>query len=75
MPNTLCVLRTSNFVDNPACDVRPEQNTRVGIAQFDLGMEWGTIMVFTCPNNCDVSGMANDGVAYYEECVLVQYEE
>ncbi|KAJ2758956.1 hypothetical protein H4S06_002461 [Coemansia sp. BCRC 34490] len=68
----------------------PSQNRLVGgqlLHSFDLGVEFGTIMVFVCENDChggktgvDYLGenaqsmAAYASAAYYEELVLVQQE-
>jgi len=42
-------------------------------AALDEGMVWGTIIVGTCGEDCDVSG-SKTGVGYVEEWVGVQWE-
>jgi len=52
--------------------------------QFDTGMEWGTILVFTCSKDCDMDelsskkieedGMWREDVSYYEELPVIEME-
>ena len=54
------------------------------INQFDTGMEWGTILVFTCSKDCDMDelkqkeikddGMWREDISYYEELPVVEKE-
>ncbi|PKS07181.1 hypothetical protein jhhlp_005781 [Lomentospora prolificans] len=39
------------------------------------GMEWGTIIVGVCANDCQAYGVEDDQVGYLEEWVGVQWEE
>ncbi|CAG8495648.1 5661_t:CDS:2 [Acaulospora morrowiae] len=71
MPSLLCVLPIGEY----SSDTQSNAASNNGISQFDVGMEWGTIMIFTCSQDCNLDGVGDDGVSYYEELVLVQYEE
>ncbi|CAG8705450.1 15894_t:CDS:2, partial [Acaulospora colombiana] len=48
-------------------DVRKSVLANDGVSQFDFGMEWGTIMVFTCSKDCNLDEVGEDSVSYYEE--------
>ncbi|CAG8447031.1 4286_t:CDS:2 [Funneliformis caledonium] len=67
MPSMLSILSTSLFIDGD-----DEGSDKKSI--FNLGMEWGTIMIFTCKNDCEKIGVGSNEVSYYEEVVMVQYE-
>ena len=69
MPSILSALSTSSYTDENTVNFG-ENN-----AIFNLGMEWGTVMVFTCKNDCEKIGVGPDEVSYYEEIVMVQYEQ
>ncbi|ORY03098.1 hypothetical protein K493DRAFT_334374 [Basidiobolus meristosporus CBS 931.73] len=83
MPNILSELPTEKFSENSPfnLDLNQEEMRKLGdgvIHKFDLGMEWGTIMVFSCGKDChggvtDVDTTSTD-LGYYEEVALVQYE-
>ncbi|CAG8586430.1 4546_t:CDS:2 [Ambispora leptoticha] len=73
MPNILYALSTSHYA-------KVQGDDHNNIYQFDLGMEWGTVMIFTCMNDCnnhanDVNENNNTKTSYYEEYVFVQYED
>ncbi|CAG8665828.1 15995_t:CDS:2, partial [Racocetra fulgida] len=74
MPNMLCILPTGEYAANNSEKKNGIENTKCGIAQFDVGMEWGTVMIFTCEKDCESYNVGKDEVSYYEELVLVQYE-
>ena len=42
-----------------------------------MGMEWGTVLVFTCRDNCCAGRVDDPGAkeCWQEELVLVQWEE
>ncbi|CAI2163197.1 1820_t:CDS:2 [Funneliformis geosporum] len=67
MPSMLSILSTSFYIDEDE-----EGSDKKSI--FNLGMEWGTIMIFTCKNDCEKIGVGTNEVSYYEEVVMVQYE-
>jgi hypothetical protein len=69
MPSMLSILSTSSYIDKDNFGKKDNKSI------FDLGMEWGTIMVFTCKNDCEKIGVGSDEVSYYEEIVMVQYEQ
>ncbi|RHZ44707.1 hypothetical protein Glove_712g37 [Diversispora epigaea] len=79
MPNILCVLpiNNKNNDDDDDDDDRSNNNNNNNnnISQFNFGMEWGTIMIFTCSKDCELEGVGTNNVSYYEELVLIQYEE
>lgn len=92
MPNILSVLPTEKFITKR----KPRKNihnlkdanniSRSDlINQFDTGMEWGTILVFTCSKDCDIDeiqkhssededGMWREDISYYEELPVVEME-
>jgi len=91
MPNMLSVLPTEKFLNKR----KPHKNIRNMkdvnnvsrsdlINQFDTGMEWGTILVFTCSKDCDMDelkqkeikddGMWREDISYYEELPVVEKE-
>jgi pre-rRNA-processing protein TSR4 len=71
MPSMLSILSTSSYIDKDEESFGKKDDNSI----FDLGMEWGTIMVFTCKNDCEKIGVGFDEVSYYEEIVMVQYEQ
>ncbi|KAK9717259.1 hypothetical protein K7432_006346 [Basidiobolus ranarum] len=83
MPNILSELPTEKLSDNSPfnLDLNQEEVRKLGdgvIHKFDLGMEWGTIMVFSCEKDChggvtDLGELSTD-LGYYEEVALAQYE-
>ncbi|CAG8582230.1 9163_t:CDS:2, partial [Dentiscutata heterogama] len=74
MPNMLCILPTGEYAANSSEKKSGIEGSKCGIAQFDVGMEWGTVMIFTCQKDCEMYNVSKDEVSYYEELVLVQYE-
>ncbi len=68
MPSILSILSTSSYIDEDE-----ESSDKKNI--FNLGMEWGTVMMFTCKNDCEKIGVGSNEVTYYEEVVMVQYEQ
>ncbi|KAL1917565.1 uncharacterized protein VTP21DRAFT_3958 [Calcarisporiella thermophila] len=83
MPNVLSLLPTERYAEGGAESLLEaakqatlESKPLNGLARFDLGMEWGTILVFTCENDCN-GGLPDrsDEVYYFEELALVQYED
>ena len=71
MPSILSILSTSSYIDK----VDESSDKKSDNSLLNLGMEWGTIMVFTCKNDCEKIGVGSNEVAYYEEIVMVQYEQ
>ncbi|ORX82826.1 hypothetical protein BCR32DRAFT_292385 [Anaeromyces robustus] len=97
MPNILSVLPTEKFLNKR----KPHKNihkikdiNKISrsdlINQFDTGMEWGTVLVFTCSKDCDMDeikkknsnegeekeddGMWREDVSYYEELAVIEME-
>ncbi|ORX33263.1 hypothetical protein BCR36DRAFT_588630 [Piromyces finnis] len=61
MPNLLSILPTEKFLNKhkPYKNIRNIKDVNTIsksdlINQFDTGMEWGTILVFTCSKDCDM---------------------
>ncbi|KAF9365730.1 hypothetical protein BGX34_008595 [Mortierella sp. NVP85] len=61
---------------------------RKGAQMFDIGMEWGTILVYSCVDDCfgktaraltdrdqNSGGATSQKVKYFEEVALVQFED
>ncbi|KAI8605014.1 programmed cell death protein 2 [Dissophora ornata] len=58
---------------------------RKGAQMFDIGMEWGTILVYSCAEDCfgrkvqreddDRAATSRNKVKYFEEVALVQFED
>jgi len=70
MPNVLSVLSVAQYTyeeDLVGVHERP------GIGKWEVGMEWGTVMVFVCENDCDAP-MQTEEVQYFEEICMIQYE-
>ncbi|CAG8534695.1 3671_t:CDS:2, partial [Dentiscutata erythropus] len=67
-------LKTREYAANSSEKKSGIEGNKCGIAQFDVGMEWGTVMIFTCQKDCEIYNVSKDEVSYYEELVLVQYE-
>ncbi|ORX55988.1 hypothetical protein BCR36DRAFT_320712 [Piromyces finnis] len=91
MPNLLSILPTEKFLNKhkPYKNIRNIKDVNTIsksdlINQFDTGMEWGTILVFTCSKDCDMDelkqkeieddGMWREDVSYYEELPVVEKE-
>ncbi|CAB4405575.1 unnamed protein product [Rhizophagus irregularis] len=77
MPSMLTTLSTSSFIEENEInsDKKNKKNKKNDNSIFNLGMEWGTIMVFTCKNDCEMNDVGFNEVSYYEEVVLVQNEQ
>lgn len=71
MPSMLITLSTSSYIEENEINSDKKNDNSI----FNLGMEWGTIMVFTCKNDCEMNDVGFNEVSYYEEVVLVQYEQ
>ncbi|KAF9437164.1 hypothetical protein BGZ76_001774 [Entomortierella beljakovae] len=56
---------------------------RKGVQLFDIGMEWGTILVYSCVEDCfgkkaqmeEANNNDQHKVKYFEEVALVQFED
>ncbi|GBB95330.1 hypothetical protein RclHR1_02510024 [Rhizophagus clarus] len=71
MPSMLTTLSTSSYIEENEINSDKKNDNSI----FNLGMEWGTILVFTCKNNCEMNECGFNEVSYYEEVVFVQYEQ
>ncbi|KAI1319158.1 hypothetical protein EDD11_004801 [Mortierella claussenii] len=83
MPNLLSLLDVTSprYLSE---EERKSVKERKGAQVFDTGMEWGTILVYSCAEDCfgrNKAGVAAEGshgqhkVKYFEEVALVQFEE
>ncbi|KAI7897925.1 programmed cell death protein 2 [Cokeromyces recurvatus] len=73
MPNILSILPTTEY----AAKEQPTTNTKnmdpkTLLDSWNIGMEFGTILVFACQKDCHPSSI--DDIAYMEEAAIVQYE-
>jgi len=71
MPNTLSLLSVTQHA------MEEEQTTdKTGMDQWNVGMEFGTVMVFVCEKDCNGSAANDleDKVTYFEEHVVAQFE-
>ncbi|CAG8557497.1 18682_t:CDS:2 [Dentiscutata erythropus] len=71
MPNMLCILPTGEYAANSSEKKSGIEGSKCGIAQFDVGIEWGTVMIFKCQEDCEIYNVSKDEVS---ELILVQYE-
>lgn len=94
MPNVLSVLPTTDYAiaesdrerermakENGADVAEGKEKERDGIERWNVGMEWGTVLIFVCERDCDggTGGAAvalneMEPVRYFEELVLIQFE-
>ncbi|KAG0250534.1 hypothetical protein BG011_008272 [Mortierella polycephala] len=86
MPNLLSLLDVTSK-RYLSVEEQKSLKDRKGAQMFDIGMEWGTILVYSCVGDCfeksltsgkendDESGNANNRVRYFEEVALVQFED
>ncbi|KAG0376931.1 hypothetical protein BGX24_006973 [Mortierella sp. AD032] len=89
MPNLLSLLDVTSkkYLSEEETKALKE---RKGAQVFDIGMEWGTILVYSCVNDCfgkntAMKKVAEDGteevdtkmpaVKYFEEVALIQFED
>ncbi|KAG0199199.1 hypothetical protein BGX28_007469 [Mortierella sp. GBA30] len=79
MPNLLSLLDVTSkkYLSE---DEKRGLKDRKGAQVFDIGMEWGTILVYSCIEDCfgkaTSNRVADEGkVRYFEEIVLVQFED
>ncbi|RUS35486.1 programmed cell death protein 2 [Jimgerdemannia flammicorona] len=93
MPNILSVLPTTDYaiaeedrdrerIKKKNGEANGEEKERRDIERWNVGMEWGTVLVFVCERDCDgTTGQAGrvleegaETVKYFEEFVLIQFE-
>ncbi|KAF9413038.1 hypothetical protein BGZ94_000864 [Podila epigama] len=83
MPNLLSLLDVTSQKYLSA-DERASLKSRKGADLFNIGMEWGTILVYSCIDDCfgkatsaSSNGQNQDAnqVKYFEEVALVQFED
>ncbi|KAI9277022.1 programmed cell death protein 2 [Phascolomyces articulosus] len=69
MPNILSLLPTSEY----ASAELSENNKKKDVNSWDIGMEFGTILVFVCEKDCHPVDIEQP--SYVKEHVLVQFEQ
>ncbi|KAF9985383.1 hypothetical protein BGZ75_003055 [Mortierella antarctica] len=82
MPNLLSLLDVTSkkYLSE---DEKKSLRERKGAQVFDIGMEWGTILVYSCIEDCFGKAAARKegdessttSVKYFEEVALVQFED
>ncbi|KAG0004047.1 hypothetical protein BGZ80_008730 [Entomortierella chlamydospora] len=81
MPNLLSMLDVTSkkYLSE---EEKQSLKERKGAQVFDIGMEWGTILVYSCVEDCfgmkaqnEESSSDNQKVKYFEEVALVQFED
>lgn len=80
MPNILSILPTTEFAAKESAitaakpiDAKVKNvDTKTVLDSWNIGMEFGTILVFVCQKDCH-QGLVED-VSYMEETALIQYE-
>lgn len=75
MPNVLSVLPAAEYAsqEQPAStqETKPKDSKSL-LDSWNVGMEFGTIMVFVCQKDCHPGSI--EDVGYMEETAIVQYE-
>ncbi|KAI8638001.1 programmed cell death protein 2 [Parasitella parasitica] len=77
MPNILSILPTTEFASKESAP-KPihaqvkQIDTKTVLDSWNVGMEFGTILVFVCQKDCHQGAI--EDVSYMEETILVQYE-
>ncbi|GAA5795112.1 programmed cell death protein 2 [Helicostylum pulchrum] len=77
MPNILSILPTTEYatreqnVENLSGKAK-NIDTKAVLDSWNVGMEFGTILVFVCQKDCHPGNL--EDVAYVEEAIVVQYE-
>ncbi|KAG0088334.1 hypothetical protein BGZ92_006304 [Podila epicladia] len=77
MPNLLSLLAVTSQ-KYLSMEEKASMKLRKGADQFNIGMEWGTILVYSCVEDCfGKNADKDDGskVKYFEEVALVQFED
>ncbi|KAG2196925.1 hypothetical protein INT47_005149 [Mucor saturninus] len=76
MPNVLSILPTTDYATKEQDSVGKGKvkniDTKTVLESWNVGMEFGTILVFVCQKDCH-PGQLED-VRYIEEAIVVQYE-
>ncbi|KAG5455353.1 MAG: programmed cell death protein 2 [Olpidium bornovanus] len=87
MPNVISVLRASEHAAPDAGAPRAQRRLREGggsaveeafdaIWNADDGMEFGTVLIYTCERDCHIaSETADNEIGYFDEVALVQLEQ
>lgn len=71
MPHSLTLLSTSDY----ALPSKEEEDTQ-GEKKPSLihGMDWGTLLIYTCEQDCAGSGVSGGESAFFPEMILMQRE-
>lgn len=86
MPNLLSLLDVTSkkYLSE---EEKTSLKDRKGAQLFDIGMEWGTVLVYSCVNDCfsqktakpdqnqNGSSGTSQTVSYFEEVALIQFED
>lgn len=75
MPNILSILPTTDYASKePVSSSGKAKNidTKTVLESWNVGMEFGTILVFVCQKDCHPGKL--EDVSYVEEAIVVQYE-
>ncbi|KAJ3103755.1 programmed cell death protein [Phlyctochytrium planicorne] len=58
----------------PATSQLTQQDLAMFLSEMSLGMDFGTVLIYTCERDCDVSAGVDVGVAYIQEFAAIQLE-
>lgn len=75
MPNVLSILPTTEYATQEEVTVKGKAkniDTKTVLDSWNVGMEFGTILVFVCQKDCHPGEL--EDVRYIEEAIVVQYE-
>lgn len=76
MPNILSILPTTDYAtkeqNNNISGKVKNIDTKTVLDSWNVGMEFGTILVFVCQKDCHPGNL--EDVSYVEEAIVVQYE-
>lgn len=76
MPNILSILPTTEYASkdqNNNINAKVKNiDTKTVLESWNVGMEFGTILVFVCQKDCHPGKL--EDVSYVEEAIIVQYE-
>ncbi|KAI8394192.1 programmed cell death protein 2 [Radiomyces spectabilis] len=72
MPNVLSLLPTAEYAARNTNEPTPAQNKKALLDSWNVGMEFGTVLVFVCERDCHPGDI--EQVSYVEEAAFVQYE-
>jgi hypothetical protein len=74
MPPILSILPTVDVAaaEGDVTQVKSGNNIKDALDSWNVGMEFGTILVFTCQKDCHPAD--DENVTFVEEALIVQYE-